>query len=653
MQVIENVKEQLFGKKITAEDREKMNMEFISQIAPIGGLDFTSEKFVSSGSGYEVCLFIYSYPKLVSTHWLSLITNIEDTISVIDIASASTGEVKQNLKRSLEEQNSRYRTAKNDAEMIDAQQQYSEIEEMYKEISAFGEIMKKVVARIYIPAKTLYDVENKLKEVIKSLESAGFKAGVCLNEAKSDFRNAFLSYYQQQGSIYGRKGQDILARPLAAGIPFHFSDLSDPFGTYLGETITGGAVMLDIFASTKQRMSYDFLCVGKKGAGKSTTLKKLLLDRATRNDLIRVFDIDGEFTMLTEMLGGKVIYLDGQSDSIINILQILPNDENQTIAFENHLSKVGVIYNYLKGGKATENELLILKQLLRVLYCNSKICDSRGNLICDLKELESEDFPTVADLLGLTKFVIENYNNEAFSEKIFEFTNVRENKLPILEDIELKLNDLCTTHGKVFNGHTSVEDFYSEKVVCFNLKNLTKKEEAVFDAQLYNALTICWDNCVAVGSEMKSLVREGQIKPEDVVHSLILIDEAHKTINANKTAGIDEIMRIVREARKYFGAIGLASQSIRDFVPDNASAVAVDKMKTLFELTTYKFIMQQDSNAIPKLQEIFQNTFSKSEVENIPTLERGECIMSISGDRNIQCYVKITDDEQYIFDGGV
>ena len=87
-----------------------------------------------------------------------------------------------------------------------------------------------------------------------------------------------------------------------------------------------------------------------------TTLKKILLDRAIRGDIIRIFDVNGEFTMLTEKLGGTIIYLDGQSGNIINILQILPNDENQAIAFENHMSKVGVIYTYLKGGEVSENE---------------------------------------------------------------------------------------------------------------------------------------------------------------------------------------------------------------------------------------------------------------------------------------------------------
>ena len=51
----------------------------------------------------------------------------------------------------------------------------------------------------------------------------------------------------------------------------------------------------------------------------------------------------------------------------------------------------------------------------------------------------------------------------------------------------------------------------------------------------------------------------------------------------------------------------MLAQSIRDFIPDRADADAVDRMKVLFELTTYKFMMMQDFR-IPcqKIREAFQ-----------------------------------------------
>lgn len=646
--IADKLKERVLGKKLTEKELEHINPQFIENVSPLGGIDFTHEKFIQTGGGYEACIYIYEYPKRVSMHWLTMLLNNDDTIGVVDISSVEPWKVRQNLKRSLEEQNSRYKTAKTDMEMLDAEIQYAELESMYREIASYGKIMKSIAIRIFVAADTMYEAETRVKELMKELTD--FKCAVCLNETKQDWRNVFLPFQRQQEGIFAREGQPILSSTLAAGNPFHFSSLSDPHGFYLGQTESGGPVLFDLFYKTKVRVSYDFLCVGKKGSGKSTTLKKILLDRAIRGDIIRIFDVNGEFTMLTEKLGGTIIYLDGQSGNIINILQILPNDENQAIAFENHMSKVGVIYTYLKGGEVSENEILILKQLLRVLYMKCGICNQNGELIRDLKEMQPEDFPILSDLLALTTYMIQHFEKNA--DIIFQRTNIRENKLPILEDIELKLRDLCTTHGKTFNGHTTINNFYDEKVVCFNVKNLTRKDDQVFDAQIYNALSICFDNCVANGSVMKELVREKKIKEEDIVHFLVLMDESHLTINANKTAGIDEVIRMVREFRKYFGGLGLASQSIRDFIPDRADADAVDKMKVLFELTTYKFMMMQDSNSLPKIREAFQGSFSEIEIESIPMLEQGNCILSIAGDRNLQLKIRLQDEEQYYFDGG-
>lgn len=648
MKIVETLKERVLGKKLTEKQLENIDPDFIESVSPLGGINFSHEKFIKTGTGYEACIYIYEYPKKVSMHWLTLLLNNDDTIGIVDISSVEPWKVRQNLKRSLEEQNSRYTTAKTDMEMLDAEIQYAELESMYREISSYGKIMKSISIRIFIAADTMYEAEVRVKELTKELTD--FKCAVCLNETKQDWRDVFLPFQRQQEGVYAREGQPILSSTLAAGNPYHFSSLSDPRGFYLGQTSSGGPVLFDLFNKTNVRISYDFLCVGKKGSGKSTTLKKILLDRAIRGDIIRIFDVNGEFTMLTEKLGGTIIYLDGQSGNIINILQVLPNDENQAIAFENHMSKVGVIYSYLKGGKVDENELLILKQLLRVLYMKSGICDENGQLLRNLKQMKPKDFPILSDLLALTSYMIQNFEKNA--EIIFQRTNIRENKKPILEDIELKLRDLCTTHGKTFNGHTTIENFYDEKVVCFNVKNLTRKDDQVFDAQIYNALSICFDNCVANGEVMKALVREEKIAEENIVHFLVLMDESHLTINANKTAGIDEVIRMVREFRKYFGGIGLASQSIRDFIPDQADAAAVDKMKVLFELATYKFMMMQDSNAIPKIRDAFQGSFSEVEIESIPMLEQGNCILSIAGDRNLQLNIRLQDEERYYFDGG-
>ena len=108
-----------------------------------------------------------------------------------------------------------------------------------------------------------------------------------------------------------------------------------------------------------------------------------------------------------------------------------------------------------------------------------------------------------------------------------------------------------------------------------------------------------------------------------------------------------------REGRKYFAGIYLASQSIRDYVPEGSGDVAFNKIKTLFEIAQYKFIMNQDTNAVEMLKKIFSGQLTDTEVANIPRLQRGQVILVISGDKNIMFNVEVTREELALFKGGI
>ena len=135
---------------------------------------------------------------------------------------------------------------------------------------------------------------------------------------------------------------------------------------------------------------------------------------------------------------------------------------------------------------------------------------------------------------------------------------------------------------------------------------------------------------------------------------LILIDESHRWVNTKYPYILDRITVIMREARKYFAGIVLASQSFRDYNPGSAAgSAAVDKLKVVFELTQYKFIFKQDSSVLPLIDDLFGRMLSPWQRQKIPYLAKGETILSISGDRNI--FFKVWLSKQYeekLFSGG-
>src|SRR5699024_11876968 len=102
----------------------------------------------------------------------------------------------------------------------------------------------------------------------------------------------------------------------------------------------------------KMRRFSNAVVVGKMGDGKSTTLKKLLMDNEARGHFIRGFDVTGEFKTLVKSVNGHTISLDG-SDGVINPLQIFRTEDNnnpeknEEISFMQYISKMQTLYIFL------------------------------------------------------------------------------------------------------------------------------------------------------------------------------------------------------------------------------------------------------------------------------------------------------------------
>lgn len=651
------------GKTIEDEEFEKaVNLDFVNLVGPQGGINFDNEKFTSTGNGYEACLYIYGYKHEIDYYWLLPIVDASNTVTVIDIATVDKNMVKQNLSKTMEEQSSRMNTAKSHSEFKDAAKQFQETESMYEELSMYSNVMKAVIIRIYVPARTIFECDDEVAKIKESLEGSGYKLAVCINETKEDFRNAFLSYSQQQKTAHKRKGQGMLSTTLAIGNPFHYTSLSDPYGFYYGETDTGGSVLLDMYRITQKRNSYNGIICGMMGSGKSTLLKKMLLERTIRGDYSRVFDVTGEFKELVEFLGGSIIPLSGGSAGKINALQILRTGEDDRISYNAHMSKVATIYKYLKPDASTE-EVLVLKKLLRFLYISKGIVNSRSQLKKPLENFKTTDFPTWSDLLELCKqsMVDEMINSSNIDipadslsedEKEVDLLNLSGLTKKYVQNIELMINDIVSQYGEIFDGHTSIEDFSKEQIVVFDCSDIVNLEATIFDALIFQAITLCSDNCYQMGKIMKDKFDHKEIAWNDIIRTTIFIDEAHRFINTSKPDGVMYITTMERELRKWFSGIYLATQSIRDFVPDGSTSDAVDKLKTLFELSTYKWIMNQDSNAKKKLLEIFDGVFTDAEIKQVPNLTKGEVLLSAGGETTLQFMIDVSEQELSLFAGG-
>lgn len=639
----------MIAKKEKKQKKPERDMNLLNEIKPAGGITFKDVKYITTGSGYEGCIHIYGFPENIDTYWMAKVCNINGTVALVDISNDNMSEVKKNLNKSMKEQAGRRSGARDFAELYDAEKRLDEMKRMYDEINSYNEVIKLVHIRIFLADRSFEALEKKIKNIMDKLETdSGFLTTIYLNESKSEYKSMTRSYKKQKEEMFFPKGQSLTATGIAHGDPFHFSSLDDETGEFLGTTPCGGNVLLDIFQKTSTRLYYNFLAIGEMGSGKSTLLKKQFKSNAIKGNYVRTFDISGEFTILTKTLGGKVIKLDG-SEGILNPLEILKAGDDENISFTRHISKVSTFYKFLVGGSVDAEEIAEFEDVLKQLYSSFGLwSDDRRNIQCT--GLPATSYPTFTDYL--------NFLTESMKEmQEGKYSHIEEqvivNTLLLRDKIRKVIKNIVDTYGSLFDGHTSIDNILDEQIVTFDISTLKELKNEVFDAMIINIISLCWDNCVTNGKLMLNMLREGKIKLWDVTRFLILIDESHRWLNAKKTHALDLVSVYLREARKYFGGIGLASQRAADYVPEGSDSDAVNKLKNIFELTQYKFVFRQSSNAKKLLYQIFDGELTGTQIEKIPKLEIGQCILLISGDKNIEFKVHLTKDEDMLFSGGL
>ncbi|MES9757151.1 type IV secretion system protein VirB4 [Priestia megaterium] len=621
------------------------NPYFVAQIQPQGGVSF-KENLVRNGDGYSTCIHIYEYPTNVNDFWLEPIMNMPNAITTLDVVSEERKQVVEAINKNMSEQNARHVNAKENIDRMDAQEQYLDMKELYRQVTN-GEVIKRIHLRIYIAEKTIPDLEKRLKEVIHHLETHNFRGSIFLNEQEYEWESLVTHFDIQKKYPNKRKGKEIPALALAGGFPFHFTHLDDPYGTYQGTTRTGGSVIFDLFHKDQQRKSYNAVLMGLMGAGKSTFLKKVTTDNAIKGYKIRGFDIVGEFESLVRELGGKQIALDG-SEGQINPLQVFRTHEHELNSFTQHLSKLTVFYRFI-APEAKDDELKEYEKLLRKLYIQKQLWNDEKGASNHITGLSPEAYPTFSEFLQLIRQ--ELYADEKTRE---HHPNLGEYRKRRLELIELNIENLVETYAHLFDGISTIEDFNDEQVVFFSIRHLSKLKDEIAQAQLFNVMSLLWDGMLQNGEPQLAAYTKGTLSFEDAIRYLIVIDEAHHIVNTKKgnEHALDFLTEFSREARKYFAGLIYASHLISDFVPDGSEQTAIEKIKKLFDLTQYKFIMQQDDNNLDTIQRVFKTGITDSELAEIPKLPIGDVLLCIKSVKNILFHIEIDEEEKVLYGGG-
>ena len=622
------------------------NPYLLSAIQPQGNISFKDERLIKTGTGYQACIHVYDYATRVSFNWLSDITLFEDTITTVDITTSNKSQTLYNINRSMEEQLSRFQDARYETDRMKADDIYAQLKDVYTELERYGEVMKEIHNRIFVFDETIDGLEKRCAAIIAEIESHGYKAAIFLEENQYEWRSLYQSFSKQKAMPNSRKGKHIPSEAFAIGHPYHHSSLNDPYGLYLGSTNTGGSVIYDKYQKDKSRLSYCSVVVGNMGAGKSTILKKMMKQDIIVGNVVRGFVTNAEFDQLVYRYGGRMVSLDG-SEGVLNAFQVYRTSENEAQSFLKHISKVCTFYQFL----LPEMDTFIkaeLQKLLKQLYVEHMGYDTDNeDETQQITGRPAKEYPIAEDFLK----VIRSDLYEDFKTKRPR-ADISKEHFNRVEKLELITESLVTVYGKVFNGHSSIPDFSKEQIVLFNIADLKNGDPQVFDAQVFSAMSLLWDNLLSIGVPMKKAYESGEKQLYDVTKYMIYMDEAHNFVNARKLTAVEFVGSYERESRKYFGGIVLASQSIRDYIPEGSSQAGIDSIKILFTLAQYKFVFKQDAEYYDTLRLAFRGEIPDNDLEDVPKFSQGECLMIINGLSSLRMNVLVSEEELALFSGG-
>ncbi|OYS58052.1 conjugal transfer protein [Limosilactobacillus reuteri] len=641
-------------KDIRRYEEANYDLDFLAQVQPQGNMQVHS-RYIEMGDGYLTVLRIYRYPAQGLGRFYGVpITNNPNTMSVVSVGTEDQDAIQKKIDTAAGEQYSRISGKNKVFDNLSASGKYKDLVNLLNRMSREHEVVKRLYIRVFVYAATLDELEKRCRKIIH--DNHMFRFGRYASEQLDDFQSIFVPTMREKSMINKPAGTPIDAENLTGFYPFNHIKLDDPKGSYYGYTQTRGEVMFDPFQRDDIRTRSFFFITGNAGMGKSTLLKKMNDDVFSRGAFIRNFDVSSEYTSQTKDQSGVVISLD-KPEYLINPFEIFPteiNDDgtsNEIGSFDRQIDKLKNMFKFFNP-QATPDDTTMLDKWLNKFYEKQNIWVANAAKVQpDIKVtnlyLPREAYPTLEDFVLFAN----EQKRTATSDIRRRPTNIDEISM---NRITSTFQSLLTNKGTMFNGITRFPDLSNEQVVTFNLRGLQAQGQNVFNAQVYQVLTLLSGEITKNGLSQRHLLQTGDITEDDAKWYYLNLDEVENLITPHFSFGVEYLASLMEQMRKNNCAITMAAPTIKDLImnvnSDNPYIIAVQKIFSLFQIN---FFFQISNDDLPRLKVALGQSTSMAELQGLTTLRRGECLMNINGDRNIRFFVDITNEEKCRYGGGM
>jgi ABC-type multidrug transport system fused ATPase/permease subunit len=277
-------------------------MKLKSQLAP-KGLSFNASDFVISDKHCTI-LSVVSYPKVISTGFLSALTTMSGIKIVIKHITVPFANLARMINKQIADLKSRYQDEKDRTIQERLRLDVESLEQFVSMLAASQARIFDFQMHIMISADNKEALELKKVAVRNYLEAMELKA-IPLRFEQEKVLKSIIPIFPKQ-DIEDRIGTPIPSITVAAMYPFIFDSIKDVgLSTLLGVDFSGGVILFNqfLFQIKKEhnRNNANLLILGASGSGKSTTAKLMLRSHIRNGYQIVAIDPEGEIDEMTKL----------------------------------------------------------------------------------------------------------------------------------------------------------------------------------------------------------------------------------------------------------------------------------------------------------------------------------------------------------------
>ncbi|MBZ1348502.1 MAG: ATP-binding protein [Candidatus Nealsonbacteria bacterium] len=511
-------------------------------IAP-SSLEIT-QHYLKIGDRTAKTFFIFSYPRYLSSAWLSPIINLDTPMDVsFFVFPIDSGTILKQLRR---------RVTEVQAELAERQEKglirdpaletaFQDIETLRGRLQTAQERMFRF--GLYL---TLYaDNEQEIKSIETELRSILESRLIYLKPALYQQRQGFISsspYGTDQLQVY----TTLNTEPLSSAFPFISFDLSSNEGILYGINLHNSSLVLfDRFSLENANL----IVFAKSGSGKSFAIKLEVLRLLMVELEVIILDPENEYKPLAESVDGSFFNISLASPHHLNPFDLpLPKQDElvKDVLRSNIINLVGLLRIMLGG--LTPEEDAIMDRALTETYAAKDITAETDPGLWD------KNVPLMSDLEAVLQGM---EGTDALVRRLRKFTK--------------------GTYADFFNQKTNIST--DKQLVVFGIRDV---EDELRPMAMFTIMRHIWNK---VKSEFKKRV--------------LVVDEAWWLMRNEDSASF--LFGLCKRGRKYGLGVTTITQDVGDFM---RSAYG----QPIITNSSLQFLMKQSPATIKVVKETFNLT---------------------------------------------